>query len=161
MTTEPTRGPAGRLTPSADSAAPATPPAWGGAHLRLTIPGKPFAKQRPRMTRQGRAYTPAATVSFERTVGQYAMAAGAVAIEGPCKMRLIAVFEPAQSWSQKKKDAHMWRPHTQRPDLDNCVKAILDGLNRIAFKDDGQVCEFECRKMWGHTAETIVEVIPL
>lgn len=129
--------------------------------MRFEIPGKPFAKQRPRMTRQGRAYTPAATVSFERTVGQYGMAACKAPIEGPCKLKVIAVFEPAKSWSKKKTQAAMWNPHTQKPDLDNCVKAILDGLNRIAFADDSQVCNIECEKMWGTPAKTIVEVTPL
>lgn len=128
-------------------------------NLRFVIPGKPFAKQRPRMTRQGRAYTPKETVSFERTVAQYAMSAGATPIAGPVKIRIAAVFEPPASWSQKKKDAHLWTPHTQRPDLDNCLKAILDGLNRIAFADDGQVCSIQCRKMWGSSAETVVEVM--
>lgn len=128
--------------------------------MRFEIPGKPFAKQRPRMTKRGHAFTPAATVSFERTVGQYAMNAGAKPLEGPVKLTVIAIFEPAKSWSQKKRDAYLWEPHTQRPDLDNCLKAILDGLNRIAFADDGQVCAFECRKMWGDSAKTIVEVHP-
>lgn len=113
------------------------------------------------MTRQGRAYTPAATVSFERTVGQYAIAANAECIEGPCKLTVTAIFEPAQSWSKKKRAEALWNPHTQKPDLDNCVKAILDGLNRIAFADDSQVCQIECRKMWGEGAKTIVEVTPI
>lgn len=129
--------------------------------MRFEIPGKPFAKQRPRMTRQGRAYTPKETVSFERTVGEYAMAENAVLIDGPCKLKVIAVFEPAKSWSKKKRQDALWNPHTQKPDLDNCVKAILDGLNRIAFADDSQVCDIECRKMWGEPAKTIVEVTPL
>lgn len=129
--------------------------------MRFEIPGKPFAKQRPRMTRQGKAYTPAPTVSFERTVGQYGMDAKATVLSGPCKLTVIAIFEPAKSWSKKKRDAALWHPHTQKPDLDNCVKAILDGLNRIAFADDSQVCEIECRKMWGTPAKTIVEVASL
>lgn len=130
--------------------------------LRFEIPGKPFAKQRPRFSRaSGRAYTPGQTVSFERVVGQYALEAGAVAIEGPVKLTVIAVFEPAASWAKKKRAAAMWNAHTQKPDLDNVQKAILDGLNRIAFADDGQVAQIECRKMWGEPARTIVTVEPI
>ena len=128
--------------------------------MRFEIPGKPFAKQRPRFSRaSGRAYTPAATVSFERTVAQYAMDADAPCLTGPVKLVVIAVFEPAKSWSKKKRADHLWNPHLQKPDLDNCVKGVLDGLNRIAFADDSQVYEIECRKMWGEPAKTIVEVI--
>lgn len=128
--------------------------------MRIVIPGKPFAKQRPRFT-NGRAYTPDATVSFERTVGQYAVAAGLPTLSGPVRLSIVAVFEPAQSWSKKRKAAAMWNPHTQKPDLDNIEKAILDGLNRIAYVDDSQVCMVDKRKMWGSEAQTIVEVTPL
>ncbi len=126
--------------------------------ITFTIPGKPFAKQRPRTTRQGRVYTPAETVSFERTVGQIAMQHFPQPIEGPVKVIILATFEPPKSWSKKKVSEHINRPHTQRPDLDNCQKALLDGLNRIAFADDGQVAEIHCRKIWGPSARTVVAV---
>jgi len=126
--------------------------------LTLIIPGKPFAKQRPRMTRQGRAYTPAATVSFERTVAEYALAAGAVATTDPVAVIIRAYFEPPPSWSKKRRAASIGAPHIQRPDLDNIEKAILDGLNRIAFADDGQVAALSSRKWWADEARTEVEV---
>lgn len=126
--------------------------------LAFTVPGKPFAKQRPRMTRAGRVYTPAATVSFEQTVAQYAMQAGAVATTEPVAVSILAVFEPPKSWSKARRAASLGAPHTQRPDLDNCEKAVLDGLNRVAFADDGQVFQLTSRKVWGEPARTEVEV---
>lgn len=131
--------------------------------MRFVIPGKPFGKQRPRFSRaSGSVYTPKETVSFERVVGQYAMAAGIPLIaEGGVRLIVTAVFEPAQSWSKKKRAAHLWGPHTQKPDLDNIVKAVKDGLERIAYANDSQVAETISRKMWGSSAETIIEVKPL
>ena len=129
--------------------------------ITFVIPGKPFAKQRPRSTRQGRVYTPAETVSFERTVGQIAAQHFAAPITGPVSVEIIATFAIPASWSQKKRAAALHRPHTQRPDLDNCQKAILDGLNRIAFADDGQVAQIAARKMWGLTEQTVVHVEPM
>ena len=35
-----------------------------------------------------------------------------------------------------------------RPDVDNIAKAILDGLQGIAYKDDGQVAFLEVGKRW-------------
>lgn len=126
--------------------------------VTFTIPGKPFAKQRPRATRQGRVYTPAETVSFERTVGQVAVPLFAAPIEGPVKVTIHATFAPAAFWSKRKRAEHLGAFHIQKPDLDDCQKAILDGLNRIAFSDDGQVAAIVCRKVWGETAQTVVTV---
>lgn len=127
--------------------------------VTFIIPGKPFAKQRPRFSRKsGRSYTPGETVSFERTVGQIAMQHFPQPITGPVRLTIFATFAPAQSWSKRKTAEHLHRPHTQKPDLDNVQKAICDGLNRIAFADDGQVAETVCRKVWGVTEQTVVTV---
>ena len=129
--------------------------------VTLTIPGKPFAKQRPRATRQGRIYTPAETVSFERTVGQIAARSFPTPLVGPVRLTVIATFEPAASWSKKKRAEHLHRMHTQKPDLDNCLKALKDGLNRIAWADDSQVAEVIARKVWGLQPQTVVHVEPV
>ncbi len=130
--------------------------------ITLTIPGTPFAKQRPRFSRKsGRAFTPAETVSFERTVGTIANAQFPVPLECPVKVTINATFEPPASWPKKKLAALIWRPHTQRPDLDNIGKAICDGLNRIAWADDCQIAELSIRKVWGNPAQTVVHIEPI
>lgn len=127
--------------------------------VTFTIPGKPWAKQRPRFSRRnGRAFTPKETVSFEQTVAVIAAQHFPEPLEGPVVLTIRAVFEPPQSWSKKKREALLYGPHTQRPDLDNIEKAILDGLNRVAFADDGQVYETSTRKTWGEQARTIVTI---
>ena len=129
--------------------------------VEFTIPGKPFAKQRPRATARGgfaRVFTPKETVSFERTVGMIAAQHFAAPISGAIRISVIAVFQVPESWSKRKKAGMLGEWHTQRPDLDNCLKAIKDGLNRIAWTDDAQVAEVSCRKLWGDGAETIVTI---
>src|SRR6056297_2121517 len=125
--------------------------------VSFTIPGKPFAKQRARAF-GSRVYTPAETRSFEQQVGAIAAQHFGAPMVGPVFVEITATFEPAKSWSKRKREAAIGEPHTQRPDLDNCVKAILDGLNRIAWGDDGQVAELRVRKAWGETAQTMVTV---
>ena len=123
------------------------------------IPGTPFAKERPRFNRKtGRAYTPGKTESFERSVGTIARQHFPQPFTGPVRVTIFAVFKPALSWSKRKTAAALGRPHTQRPDLDNIEKAILDGLNRIAFADDAQVAEVIKRKTWGAIPNTAVIV---
>lgn len=127
----------------------------------FVIPGKPFGKQRPRATRQGHIYTPNETVSFERVVGMVAMKHFPEPITGPVRLTVIATFEPAKSLSKKKRAERLHRPHCQKPDLDNIIKGLKDGLNRIAWADDAQVCQVIGRKVWGLTAQTVVHVEPL
>lgn len=124
----------------------------------FTIPGKPFGKQRPRMTRQGRAYTPKETVSFERTLSVLAAQHFPEPHTGPVKVTVWATFETPKSWSKKKTAEHINRHHTQKPDADNIAKAIKDGMNRVAYGDDSQVAELHVRKVWGAVAQTVVTV---
>ncbi len=126
----------------------------------IVIPGRPFAKQRPRATRQGRMYTPAETVAFETVVRQIAVEQFPVPITGPVKVTINAFFDPPASWSKKKRAAFVGGPHIQKPDCDNIGKAILDGLNRIAFVDDSQVWCIVAMKSWAENPETIVTVEP-
>lgn len=130
----------------------------------FTIPGKPFAKQRPKaavIAGRARVYTPKQTVSFERQVAEIARPVFPAPLEGPVKLRVVAVFQIPKSWTKKKKEDAARDGgafHTQRPDGDNILKAIKDGLNRIAWVDDSQVADVRCVKRWGAQATTFVQV---
>jgi len=52
-----------------------------------------------------------------------------------------------KSWSEKKKDLMLGKPHRSKPDLDNLIKAIQD----ILLKDDSGVYEVRAAKYWWHT----------
>jgi len=43
-------------------------------------------------------------------------------------LRYIFYFPMPHSWSKKKKLEHFKKPHRQKPDLDNCLKAVWDSL---------------------------------
>ena len=55
------------------------------------------------------------------------------------------------SWPKKAKAAALAGQvaASSKPDLDNMVKAVFDGLNGIAWIDDKQVIEESSRKMYG------------
>ena len=59
------------------------------------------------------------------------------------------------SWSKKKRDAMLGRPHQQKPDIDNLVKSCLDAL----LKDDSGVHTVNASKCWGTTGQIIVHNI--
>lgn len=52
-----------------------------------------------------------------------------------------------KSYSKKKKETLLNKPHQIRPDLDNLVKAFCDALT----DEDGYVYEIHAKKVWGNT----------
>lgn len=53
-----------------------------------------------------------------------------------------------KSWSKKRRKAHDYRPHKQRPDLDNLVKAMLDALFYKKEGGDSKVWTLKAAKYW-------------
>ena len=132
---------------------------------RFTIPGKPYAKRRPRAGyshKLGRSitYDAPGNAEAEQSVAHYAGRAIPAPIEGPVKVQIVAVFEMPKSWSKRRRAEMLGQYHTQKPDCDNLAKHCLDGMNRVAFLDDGQVADIQTVKIWGSRSETIVEVSP-
>lgn len=108
----------------------------------FSVPGDPVAKQRPRVYGKV-AVTPEKTKHYERLVGFYARRAMGEMQPYPNAVRLTvkAFFKIPESWTASKKKRALAGdlPHTQRPDLDNVLKAVKDGMNKIVYRDDSQV----------------------
>lgn len=58
-----------------------------------------------------------------------------------------------KSWSVKKSLTFLGKPHTQKPDLDNLLKALQDAL----FDDDSGIHSITIKKIWGDTGAIIIE----
>lgn len=134
----------------------------------LTVYGPPTAKGRPRHTRQGRTFTPAATRRAEQTVRTVWEQAGqptvpAVALEA----HVDAVLErPASHFGKRGLNATGLRaPHPAKvPDVDNLWKLAIDALNGVAIPDDRYVVRASITKRWAHPHErphTRIRIRPL
>jgi Holliday junction resolvase RusA-like endonuclease len=132
--------------------------------VTVIIDGPAVAKGRPRMTRRGFAYTPAATRKYEA----HGRLAAQLAMDGPpidVPVRLVALVElpiPA-SWSGRRRAAAITgdiRP-TSRPDIDNYVKAAADALNGIVITDDALIVELDARKRYSGDPKMVLTVMPL
>ena len=65
----------------------------------------------------------------------------------------INFFIPVpKSWSKKKKSANLGRPHKQRPDLDNLIKAVQD----ILMKEDSAVWYVTATKRWSEEGKLVI-----
>lgn len=120
-------------------------------------------KARPRMnTRTGRAYTPTKTKLYEYSLRQWFCMnyPNFKPIEGRVKVSIIAYFEIPKSTSKKKETemlANSISP-TKKPDIDNIVKIVLDGMNKFAFKDDTQVIKLEVEKKYAEKPRMYIKI---
>lgn len=119
--------------------------------IRLTVEGAPVPKGRARFG-NGRTYTPTKTVKYEASVKWEAMRAmaGREPFDAPLSVQLTALLPIPPSWSKKKQDraARKEIMPASKPDLDNYLKAALDGMNKIVFRDDSQVVAIAAMKFY-------------
>jgi len=87
----------------------------------IVVPGEPVAKERPRRGKHGGFYTPSKTTRFEHLVAWTWKAARHKPLSGPIVVTMT------------------FRVGGRDKDLDNMVKAALDGLQGAAFENDRQV----------------------
>lgn len=100
---------------------------------------RPKAKERPRMTRRGFAYTPKRTLDYEAKIAE--------AYEGPkfeserLALHLAFSTEGVHVEIREVEPAYETglKGSILRGDLDNYVKAVMDALNGVAYGDDKQV----------------------
>lgn len=114
----------------------------------FTVPGIPRGKGRPRFYRRGAhvaTYTDDRTAAFENLV-RLACQMDGPPFEGPVCLTVHAEFPYPKSWSRKRIEAEVF--HVKRPDADNILKAVLDGLNGVAWVDDSCVAQVTCTKRY-------------
>lgn len=145
--------------------------------LLFTVPGPPHGKGRPRASTRGghvRMYTDKRTAAYEQRVAWAAAEAlgDQPPITGPVSVSVIAYRQRPKKPGPKHEcrggvrwDGTGYRLCTSKPDIDNLMKSILDGINFAGvWGDDVQVAECHAMKLWCRADEqprTEVKVIPL
>ena len=131
--------------------------------VKFIVPGKPFGKQRPRMSRRGKfttTYTPKETVEYENLVKlSYYNSADDTKLKGAIKAEIKGIFPLPKNTSNKQREKMISGEikYTKKLDCDNMAKCILDALNNIAYDDDSQIYELKVSKEYGENPR--VEVI--
>ena len=122
------------------------------------IPSQPVTKARPRFnTRTGRAFTDDKTRIFENIVS-LAYGSRHYFDDSYIRVRIKFKFDIPKSFSKKKRsEALEGKIRPTKADIDNYIKAVLDGLNKRAWKDDRYIYSIEAEKMYAEQSE--IEVI--
>ena len=133
--------------------------------MKFTVPGEPQGKGRPRVVRNGaftRTYTPEKTAAYENLVKlEFQRQCPDLWIpSAPVRMVIKAYYGLARSDSlckRKDKLEGIIRP-TKKPDIDNCIKAIADSINGLAYTDDSQIVSITAEKYYAEIPRVEVEI---
>lgn len=129
--------------------------------IQFTVPGEPRGKGRPRFTRSGHAYTDQKTRDYERHVARcYLEQVGMYTFpeDSPLRVEVLAVFGMPKNVSKARRAAMLsgeLKPR-KKPDGDNVLKIVLDGLQGVSIPDDKNVTNAQIIKRWG--AEPRLEI---
>jgi Holliday junction resolvase RusA-like endonuclease len=133
--------------------------------IMFTVYGDPVAKGRPRFAKRGnfvQTYTPEKTKTYESEVAMMAKAAmgASEALEGALEAFIYVTYAIPASYSKKRSEACLsgLEKHTKKPDLDNVVKSVVDGMDKIVFLNDSQITSIHATKVYGEIAKVEVMV---
>ena len=110
------------------------------------VPGRPKSKERPRLGRRRKAFTPQATIEAEQAIADAYKASDGPLFDGPVHVIVQYTYSGQQITIEEAPDepATLWQG-----DVDNLLKTTLDGLQREggALLDDKQVRKITAHKV--------------
>jgi len=128
---------------------------------QLIVKGEPVAKGRPRSfvikgTKRIGQYTPKKTVVAENLIriSWTENDPPRPKLTGCIRMFVYCYFSIPKSISKKKQMELEGKHRDKMPDVDNLIKAIMDGLNGVAFDDDKQIAECWVGKFYAQNPYT-------
>lgn len=104
---------------------------------------------KPRMTQRDRWAQRPAVLRY-RAFCDEVRAAGVEIPESGA--HLVFVLPMPKSWSKKKRAAMNGKPHQQKPDVDNLLKAVLDAVH----SDDAHIWSISAAKLWGEVGSITI-----
>jgi Holliday junction resolvase RusA-like endonuclease len=132
--------------------------------LAFVVDGTPKGKKRHRVDFvSGRVHEDAEGAKDEKLIADLARLAFGPGdpVTFPVRVTITAVFALPPSWPKRYHIAlenGELIPHDQKPDKDNVDKLVLDALNEVVWRDDGQVSVGGTLKRYGSPERTEIVV---
>ena len=135
---------------------------------KFVVSGEPVGKGRPRFTRVGgyvRAYEPKKTKTYEELVKQSFIEQNPdykTIPQGKSIALFVDLYYKIPKGTSKKNRELMLGNHicpTKKPDLDNVLKSICDGLNGVAWYDDSQVTTVVINKVYSNEPKATITIV--
>ena len=118
--------------------------------MRIEFNIKPCPK--PRMTRADRWKKRPIVLKYWDFCNELKTQANRLSYTPGDKVRLIFYIPTAKSWSKKKRELMLGKPHKAKPDIDNLCKAFLDAL----LIEDSYVYSLCAEKYWANEGSIMV-----
>lgn len=130
--------------------------------IHFEIPGHPTALKRARIGRRGafaRMFDPKENREAKDTLAVFAVRAmnGRAPLEGPLTLTATFYFVRPKSKTRKRPPDPFPYP-SGKPDTDNLIKLISDGMNGIVYRDDAQIVTVLAGKRWAQDNRPRTEV---
>ena len=105
-------------------------------------------------------YTPEKTRTYESLIAEQAkIAMGSTEpLQTPLTVFLYFTLPIPMSTTKTAKNALLGTIHAKKPDIDNLIKAVLDGMDKIVFISDGQIGNVHASKRYGTVGRVDVMV---
>lgn len=114
----------------------------------IIIELEPVAASRPRVTKSGHTYYPEKYRKFKEDIKIYLQDKELKYIEGAIKLEVEFYMPIPKSYSKKQKVDMEGSWHIKRPDTDNLMKAVKDGLEGKIYADDSRVAHEIGKKIY-------------
>lgn len=134
-------------------------------HDKFTVLGEPKAQKRHRSTKVGgfiRQYDPSSADKgdFLSIVQQNAPETPYTV---PLHLEMDFYFSRPKSHFKSGKNSHIKKEnapswHTTKPDIDNCIKFVMDALNKVFWTDDKLVCRVSISKRYSDKPRTEISI---
>lgn len=118
----------------------------------------PMASPRPRFANRGKfvqTYMPATYTAHKAFIQKQMPKA---MLENNLIVTIEFLFNPPQSWSNKKRLAMIGQYKRTKPDIDNLIKTVLDAANKHLWKDDNQIVEVRSFKKYADEPKIVMSV---
>lgn len=136
--------------------------------IELTLPGEPTALQRHRTTmrngQQRQFDAQKKKKMIDRNILYVKMMEQEITLDEEVKetmtmtVNLLFFFYRPPSLRSCSEHELVIMSHNRKPDIDNCIKYILDVGNTLFWKDDCQVTTIYAKKLWSTQPRTLISV---
>jgi len=106
----------------------------------------------PRMTRSDKWNKREVVARYFRFKDDVRSLCERVGYEQGERLDIVFVMPAPPSWSKKKAASFLGKPHQNKPDTDNMVKAWLDAH----LKEDSHVWDIKAMKIWGEYGQIML-----